>query len=231
MRTRLVLLLSVATIAAWPYPAARSAPATGLPAIVAGIVSGGFVISAGVPLSSGSWGTDYITVSHALSVGSAYAVIRDGLPYSETTPITACSNQYHGIDVLILRAASHRKTPVVEWGDPLQLKSGDELVVFVRREIHPEPVKVKFLHVNLLEWTKTRVEAWPRQWHNVMVGEGTSMPGFSGSPWVRDGKVFGLHKGRVQPPGQNTWFVVAETAAKVGECLSRLNYDALVPKE
>ncbi len=229
MNSRLVALLLAGTIAALLPTAVRSAPAPDL-GIVAGIVSSGTVIVAAVPLSSGSWGTDYITVSHALGVGERYAVIRDGLPYTETKPVTACSNQYHGIDVLILRAAAHRKTPVVEWGDPAELRTGDELLLLPRREIQAEPVTVKFVHINLLEWTQGK-QAWSPEWRNVMVGDGTSKPGFSGSPWVRQGKVFGLHKGRVQPNSQSKWFVVAETATKVRDCLKLLNYESLVPKE
>ena len=157
-------------------------------------------------------------------------MIREGLPYANTTPVTACSSQYHGIDVLILRAASHRGTPVVEWGDPAELKSGDELLLLPRREIHPEPVTVKFVHLNLSEWTKTPTD-WSPPWRNVMVGDGMSRPGFSGSPWSRDGKVLGLHKGRVQPTGQTKWYAVAETATRVRDCLRLLNYEGLVPRE
>lgn len=206
----------------------RSAPAFD-PQVVVGIVSQGAVIAGGVPLSSGNWGTDYITVSHALRVGERYAVIREGFPYVNTAPVTACSSQHHGIDVLILRAVSHRGTPVVEWGDPAELKSGDELLLLPRREIHPEPVSVKFVHLNLSEWTKSL--GWSPPWRNVMVGDGISRPGFSGSPWARDGKVLGLHKGRVQPTGQTKWYAVAETATRVRDCLRLLNYEGLVPRE
>jgi hypothetical protein len=110
------------------------------------------------------------------------------------------------------------------------LKAGDELQILPRREIHAEPVTVKFIHVNLGEWTKTLTQ-WSPQWRNTMVGDGMSMPGFSGSPWVRNGKVFGLHKGWVKPTAQSKQYVVAETATKVRDCLKLLNYASLVPSE
>jgi hypothetical protein len=208
-------------------PAAPPGPHT----MVAGILVGGQVIAAGVPLASGRWGTDYMTVSHALGVGETYAVIREGLPYVETKPVAACSNRAHGIDVLILRAATHTATTVVAWGDPAKLKAGAELTAYVRREIHPTPVRLKFLHINLLEWAKVGPETWPPQWHNTMVAEGLAKPGFSGSPWIADGKVYGLFKGRVRLPNRDQWYPVAETAGRVAQCLTQLKYNALIPLE
>jgi hypothetical protein len=155
-------------------------------------------------------------------------VIRAGLGLGDTKPVAACSNQYHGIDVLVLRAASHPKTAVVEWGDPTELKAGDELYSLPRREIHPTPERQRFVHINLVEWTKT---AWSSEWRNVMVAEGFGKPGFSGSPWVRDGKVYGLHKGRVQPRNQQNWYSVAETTTRVKQCLATLSYEHLVPPD
>ncbi len=231
MNARFIVPLLIAIIATVPLAAAEAPSTQGLAAMVAGIVTSGQVIVAGVPLTSGSWGTDYITVSHALGVGRRYAVLQGNPPPADATPVMACSSQAHGIDVLILRVTSHKDQPVVEWGDPAELKSGDELMVLVRREFHPEPVKVKFLHTNLLEWSRTKPDQWPHQWHNVMVGEGIIKPGFSGSPWVRNGKVFGLLKGQVRLPGQTTWYTVAETATRVGKCLKEQHYDELVPKE
>jgi hypothetical protein len=214
-----------------PHVWSQAAPPQGLQPFVAGIVISGRVIAGGVPLTSGTWGTDYITVSHALSVGASYAVIRDGLPFAETKPVAACSSQAHGIDVLILRAAPHKTSPVVEWGDPTELKSGDELIAFVRREIHPEPIKLKFLHTNLLEWSKQGRDSWSSQWHNTMVAQGTAKPGVSGSPWTLNGRVYGLFKGQVRLPNHPTWYPVAETATRVQQCLQQLGYEHLIPKE
>lgn len=235
MRKYLWRLLVIAAVAAWT-PAAGgdargNAPASDIAPLVAGIVVGGQVIAGGVALSSGGWGTDYITVSHALSVGVRYSVVREGLPYAQTVPVAACSAQYHGIDVLILRAAAHPRTPISAWGNPEDLRPGEPLLVLPRKEIHPEPSTVKFVHLNLVEWTKAKPADWSPPWRNVMVAEGFSKPGFSGSPWVRGDKVFGLHKGRVKPPGQSHEYPVAETATRVTACLNVLGYESLVPKE
>lgn len=187
---------------------ALGAPAAGQPAVeagpvVVGVVSGSSVVVAGVPLASGPWGTDYITVSHALAVGGRYAILRDGAPFADSVPVAACSNAYHGVEVLILRVAAHPNSPVAHWGDPAELRVGDELMILPRREIHPRPSPVRFLHTTLTAFLAERQIQWtpPRPWRNVMVGEGFVAPGFSGSPWVRDGRVYGLTKGWVQPPG------------------------------
>ncbi|MDR7419107.1 MAG: hypothetical protein QN178_09365 [Armatimonadota bacterium] len=228
-----LIVLMVLPTAAWSQRGGQTAspPAPAVQAMVAGILLGGRVIAAGVPLTSGRWGTDYITVSHALGVGATYAVIRDGLPYVETTPVAACSNRAHGIDVLILRAPTHVAASVVEWRDPSELRAGDELTAYVRREIHPTPVTLKFLHVNLLEWARVGPETWPSQWHNTMVAEGMAKPGFSGSPWVARGSVYGLFKGQVRLPNRDQWYPVAETAVRVKQCLQQLGYEHLVPAE
>ncbi len=228
MSGRSIALLLTALLAASPLAAAESPP---MQAMVVGIASGGHVLAAGVPLSSGSWGTDYITVSHILGVGRSYAVVGEGQPDAGATPVAACSSHAHGIDVLLLRVASHPHRAVVRWGDPAELKRGDELTVFVRREFHPGPVRMRFLHLNLLEWTGTTPGRWPPQWHHVMVGQGTVRPGFSGSPWVRHGRVYGLLKGVVRIPGQDTWVAAAETATKVKQCLLQVHYADLLPKE
>lgn len=228
MRGRSVALLLTALLAASPLAAAEPSP---IQAMVVGITSGGHVLAAGVPLTSGPWGTDYITVSHVLGVGRSYAVVGDGQPSAGATPIAACSSHAHGIDVLLLRVASHPHRAVVRWGDPAELRRGDELTVFVLREFHPTPVRVRFLHLNLLEWTGASPDQWPPQWHHVMVGQGTVRPGFSGSPWVRHGRVYGLLKGVVRIPGQDTWVAAAETATKVRQCLLQVHYADLLPRE
>ncbi len=209
---------------------AQSLPASDLAAMVVGIGADGRVIAAGVPFSSGGWGTDYITVSHALGVRRRY-FIADGTGVAQSEAVAACSSQYHGIDVLILRVKSHPLRPRVEWGDPAHLNPGDRLMILVRREFHPAPVRVKFVHANLLEWANSKPAEWPPAWHNVMVGAGLNKPGFSGSPWVKDGKVYGLHKGGVRPGGHATWAPVAETATRVRQCLAELHYNDLVPRE
>lgn len=232
MRRLLGSWLGVALIAALiggaPVPT-LSAPAEEWARLVVGIWTEGYITAGGVPLSSGSWGTDYITVSHALSVRATYSIVRDGLPFAQSTPVTACSTQYHGIDVLILRVASHPRTPVVEWGDPTELKPGDELVVYPRREIQPDPSVLKFVHLNYLEWLQAKPTDVAPEWRNVMVADGVSKPGFSGSPWFRNGKVYGLHKGR--STRQNRTYALAETASKVASCLKVLGYESLVPTE
>jgi hypothetical protein len=133
--------------------------------------------------------------------------------------------------VLIVRVKDHPKRPIIEWGDPTELKAGDELVLHPRREFSATSVKIRFVHINLLAWNRAQASSWPRQWHNVMVGEGQTRSGFSGSPWVMGGKVYGLHKGSVRPPSQSTWYAVAETATRVRECLETLSYEALIPPE
>ena len=229
---RLALLMCVVALAAaLPGPAVAQSEAPGMQSLVVGLVSSGQVIAGGVPLSSGSWGSDYITVSHALSVGATYAILREGTPFAESKPVAACSSQAHGIDVLIVRVKEHVKRPVVEWGDPTELKAGDELAIHPRREFGAAPVKIRFVHVNLLIWNRVPATTWPRQWHNVMVGEGQTRSGFSGSPWAMNGKVYGLHKGTVRPPNQNNWYAVAETATRVRECLGELRYEQLIPTE
>lgn len=231
MRRALVVLVVIVAATLPPPAGAQSPPVPTLAPMIIGVVSGGQVIAGGVPLSSGSWGTDYITVSHALSVGAAYAIVRSGAPFGESTPVVACSSAAHGIDVLILRVKSHARLPVVLWGESDHLKAGDDLTLYPRREFHPEAVKVRFVHGNLLAWAGSRVQSLSRQWHNVMVGEGHSIPGFSGSPWTIDGKVFGLHKGWVQPADRGPRYVVAEAATRVRQCLGHVQYDALIPPD
>jgi hypothetical protein len=228
-----MLVLAVIVVGTPALSPAGAAPAAAPPAAgpTAGLVSGGAVVAGGIVLSSGGWGTDYITVSHALRVGGTYAILQDGLPFAEAAPVAACSSHSHGIDVLILRVKTHTHRPAPDWGDPAELRAGDELVVYPRREFHPEPVRVKFIHGHLLTWLNARPDQWPAPWHNVMVADGYSRPGFSGSPWVRDGKVYGLLKGTVRPPGQATWYVAGESATRIRQCLTQVHYDDLVPKE
>lgn len=229
---RLALLMCVVALAtALPGPAVAQSGASSMQSLVVGLVSTGQVIAGGVPLASGSWGSDYITVSHALSVGATYAILREGMPFAESKPVAACSSRAHGIDVLIVRVKEHAKRPVIEWGDPTELKAGDELALHPRREFRAAPVKIRFVHINLLVWTRESADTWPRQWHNVMVGEGQTESGFSGSPWTMGGKVYGLHKGAVQPTSRPTWYAVAETATRIRQCLTQLHYDALIPQE
>jgi len=230
LKARAVLLIIIPAALALPVRA-QSPPAPTFAPMVIGVVSGGQVIAGGVPLSSGSWGTDYITVSHALSVGATYSILRSGAPFAESTPVAACSSAAHGIDVLILRVKSHAKLPVVDWGNSDELKAGDELMMYPRREFHPEAVKVRFVHINFSTWAGSRAQSFSRQWHNVMMGEGYTVPGFSGSPWVMSGRVYGLHKGWVQPGGQGPRYVVAETATRVKQCLGQVQYEALIPPE
>lgn len=232
MSARLTALALVFGLVALPIVCARAHAARDFSAMVAGIMTKGQVIVGSVPLSSGSWGTDYITVSHALGIGRQYGVLNGSAPpASAATPVMACSSHAHGIDVLVLRVKTQPNQPVVEWGDPKELRAGDELMVYVRKEIHPEPVRVKFLHLSLLGWLPTAKDEWEPQWHNVMVGEGLVKPGFSGSPWMRNGKVYGLVKGKVQPAGQNHWYAAAESATRIMRCLKDQHYTELVPRE
>lgn len=218
-------------LAAITPAAAAPSPTHYLAAAVAGIMSGSQVVVAGTPVASGFWGTDYITVSHALGVGRNYAVVHNGEPPVPAVPVMACSSAAHGIDILILRVASHKNLEVIEWGDPATLRRGDELIVMVRKEIHPTPTRLRFLHVNLLEWSRTSSREWPRAWHNVMVADGFAKPGFSGSPVVKEGKVYGLLKGAVRLPGQTAWYPTAETSTRVKHCLQEQSYDQLIPKQ
>ncbi|MGQ0549783.1 MAG: trypsin-like peptidase domain-containing protein [Armatimonadota bacterium] len=218
-------------VAAAPVAAALPRPSADLAAVVVGIVSDGQVIAGGMTLASGPWGTDYITVSHALGVGRKYAVVHGDGVRVPATPVMACSSAAHGMDILVLRVLSLKNSPVMEWGDPGTLRAGDELVVMVRKEFHPEPVRVKFVHQNLLAWLPTGAGPWGQAWHNVMVAHGMAQPGFSGSPWVRDGKVYGLFKGRVKPPGQGAWYATAETSTRVKQCLNVQSYELLIPND
>ncbi len=229
MKTGLMLCLMMVSLTLAPAATAQAPSLDAMQALVVGLTQAGQVITAGVPLTSGDWGTDYITVSHGLRVGSRFAITFDGKVFDDSTPVAACSSQHHGIDVLIVRVASHRNRQVVTWGDPTELKVGDVLFALPRPEIQATYERLRFVHLNLLEWTKDKPEEWPLAWHNVMVGEGKeiSRPGFSGSPWVKDGKVYGLHKGRVRP--DDTWFEVAETATRVQQCLELLHYSELIP--
>ncbi len=229
MKTGLMLCLMVVICTPIPAATAQDPSLDAMQAMVVGFTEAGRVITAGVPLTSSDWGTDYITVSHGLRVGSRFAITSDGKVFDNSSPVAACSSRYHGIDVLIVRVASHRNRQVVTWGDPAELKAGDELFALPRREIQATRERLRFVHINLLEWTKDKTKEWPLEWHNLMVGEGKekSRPGFSGSPWVKDGKVYGLHKGRVRPDA--TWFEVAETATRVQQCLELLHYSELIP--
>jgi hypothetical protein len=230
MRRLLALSSLTAALAAVAPGAAgqTETPPTFGPGVV-GVADSGFVVAGGVPLTSGPWGTDYITVSHALRVGAQFAVLRDRFPYAETRPVAACSSQAHGIDVLILRALTHPNSPVIEWGDPAALRPGDEFYGFPRREIHPAPVKYRFVHMNYLEWSQLDRNRVSHQWHNTLVALGTSRPGFSGSPWVADGKVFGLHKGSTRLPGRPE-HQLGESAVRIQQCLRDLGYEHLIPQ-
>lgn len=181
-----------------------------------------------MPLTSGEWGTDYITVSHGLRVGRRFSITYNGKIFDPSTPVAACSSMYHGIDVLVVRVAKHKHHQVVIWGDPAELKPGDELFLLPRPEIQAHNERMTFVHPNFRAWTHAGPDELPREWQNVMVGVGMSIPGFSGSPWVRNGKVYGLHKGRVRP--QDTWYEVAETSTKIATCLKMVHYADLIPK-
>jgi uncharacterized membrane protein len=231
MGARLIVFGMITVLAGASIAAADTSSIQAMATMVAGIRLGGHVIVGGVPITSGAWGTDYVTVSHALAVGRRYTVIQgDGSP-ADATAVMACSSMAHGIDVLVLRVKTHANRLVMEWGDPTELRAGDELMILPRKEFSRDPVKVKFLHLNLLEWSRTTANDWELQWHNVMVGDGMVRPGFSGSPWARGGKVFGLVKGTIKPPGHNIWYAAAETATRVRQCLKGQHYDELVPQE
>jgi hypothetical protein len=196
---------------------------------VAGITTAGTVVASGVPLTSGSWGTDYITVSHALRVGARFEVLRDGFASAEARAVAACSSQAHGIDVLILRVPAHSNSPVIEWGDPTTLRPGDKFYAFPRREIHPAPVKYQFVHMNFLQWSALNRDRVQQQWHNALVALGPGRPGFSGSPWVAGGKVFALHKGVARLPNRPE-HQLGESAIRIQECLRLLGYEHLIPQ-
>ncbi len=230
MKTRLIICLMAGAFASIA-PAMAQAPLDDVRTLVVGFTEGGRVLTGGVPLTSGDWGTDYVTVSHGLRVGRQFAITYDGKSFDASAPVAACSSKHHGIDVLIVRVASHQNRRVVAWGDPDELKAGDELVVLPRPEIHATPERMRFLHVNLLTWSQDSTVEWPQAWQNVMVGEGYARPGFSGSPWVKDGKVYGLHKGIVRLQSSRESFAVAETATRLHQCLKLLHYTELIPKQ
>jgi hypothetical protein len=226
-----------------------------LRAAVVGI-GDGKVGAGAVVLSSGSWGTDYLTMSHTLSVGGRYAVTSDGKTFDDSTPVVACSQYAQGVDVLVLRVSSHRDRTPITWGDPSELRSGDVLTLVPRVEVHPTVEQVHFVHNNLIQWlradVKQRSAEWSgwsetdvdkfaqrnRPWQDTLVFEGFSKPGFSGSPVMRDGKVMGLLKGSWQPRHLvgNAWqdfgpkLALVESGTRIRQCLESVHYADLVPK-
>lgn len=128
---------------------------------------------------------------------------------------------------MILRVTAHRQRAVIDWGNPAQLKARDELFILPRPEIYPGPVSIKFVHINLLQWSGSKPEEYPREGHNLMVADGLTGAGFSGSPWVKDGRVYGMLVSQVER--HDKLYSLAESATKVHECLAQLHYEELVP--
>lgn len=116
MSAHLASILVLLTLTA----SAPAAPASlaDMRAMVAGLAAGERVIAAAMPLASGSWGTDYLTVSHALRVGKGNTLTIDGRSFAETERIAACSSQYHGIDLLIVRVRGYPGRSVLTWAIP-----------------------------------------------------------------------------------------------------------------
>ncbi len=255
-RIRLLVVILCLALGLWVAGSPQVSRAAAIPdlrTLVVGIGENGRTRGGGVVLSSGTWGTDYLTVSHALYVGGRYEVTFDGKTFDESRPVAACSSYAHGIDVLILRVAAHQNKTVVIWGDSNTLQAGDELTIVPRSEIHPNLEQARFLHVNFLQWLRAAIkqrpdlwagwedrplETFSREYHNTLVAEGFSKSGMSGSPWVKDGKVFGLNKGSWQPQRWTgrAWdnsgprLVFAESASRISECLRTVHYEDLIPK-
>jgi len=221
--------------------------------VVVGIIGDGKVQGGAVVLTSGSWGTDYLTVSHVLSVGGRYAVTSDGKTFDESTPVVACSQYAHRVDVLVLRVSSHRDRTPVAWGDPNELRSGDTLTLIPRIEVSPTTEQIRFVHPTFIQWLRMQIQQRPDLWtgwaeqnldnfsrpyHDTLVFEGFLKPGFSGSPVMRDGKVFGLLKGHWKPQHWTgrAWedigleLVFVESAARIAKCLESVHYSDLIPK-
>src|SRR5574337_912579 len=105
VKTGLMFCLMMVSLTLAPSATAQAPSLDAMQAMVVGVTQAGHVVTAGVPLTSGDWGTDYITVSHGLRVGSRFAITSDGKIFDDSTPVAACSSQHHGIDVLIVRVA------------------------------------------------------------------------------------------------------------------------------
>lgn len=223
------IVLAVALTAAPAGALGSSLP--DLRTVVAGVGIDGRVVAAAVALTSGPWGTDYLTVSHTLRAGRTFDIATEGRAFALATAVAACSSRYHGIDALILRVSSHPSRPVAVWGDPALLRPGDELLILPRQEFSPGLVRVRFVHLNYLEWRRLRPEDIEVQWRNLMVTEGQARPGFSGSPLIRDGRVYGLVKGGARPRGSPKVYVLAEPATRLLACLTQLRYPDLIPTQ
>jgi len=222
-----IILLSLVIPLLFPSPSL----AADLQSVVIGINDGEQVVATGVPLTSGAWGADYITVSHLLQSRIKYSITSDGKVVAKAQSVAACGRFYQGIDVLILRVREHRYRPVVTWGQAAELKIGEELQIFPYRSFESVSVLVRFLHPDFAVWATTHIRKdrqwneWPPEARGVLVGEGRGRPGFSGSPWVKDGKVYGLHKGPLPPEFGLKDILGAEPWSKIDRCLKDVHYE------
>lgn len=201
--------------------------------LVVGVAHEGRAEFSAVPYASGAWGTDFLTVTHGLRIGGNQITV-DGRRFEAAQPIVLCRGFAHGVDAMLLRVAAHPNRPVVPWGDASDLKPGDEFRVVSWRGLHP-PASLLFLHHTFSEWADRTDYQWPAETDHLLVGEAPAryqVPGFagySGAPWVRNSRAYGMHKGvaRAKPQlGREDEKIVAlaEPVARIKECLDRMGY-------
>jgi len=198
---------------------AGSQAAAGPPSLIVGVAVGDRVEVSAIPYAAGPWGTDYVTVSHVLRVGASYSITTDGKVFTSTRPIAACSAMHHGIDVLVLRVADTRS--VARWGHPPELKTGDELSLTPWREHSGNPIIIRLLHHHFRTWVAA--DGWSPELAHTMVAQGHRQPGFSGSAWVRNGKVYGLHKGTARMDDGRI-VALAEPTTRIKYCFALVGY-------
>ncbi len=192
--------------------------------LVVGVAHEGRPLMTAVPYASGAWGTDYLTVSHGMRMGGL-KITFDGRRFDAARYVTVCSGMVHGIEALILRVVEHRNRPTATWGDHMTLKPGDELQVLPWHGLHG-PRTVRLLGHSFRQWIGGS-EDWPTELDHALVAEGRSDPGGSGAPWVRNGRVYGVHKGAakiVSLSGGERIVALAEPATRIRECLTKVGY-------
>jgi hypothetical protein len=178
-----------------------------------------------IPYATGSWGTDYLTVAHAMRSRGRYVIVSAG---GRRTPARVLDSGVcglaRGVDGMILRTDTANQ-PVAKWGDPATLTTGTEL------HITPwpyRPTAVRFLHHAFREWAPKVV--LPELDHAVVAGgQGRQgRAGDSGAPWLRDGVVYGMHKATVtvltSGSRDTQTLMMAEPLARIEECLDRAGY-------
>lgn len=198
---------------------------------VVGVGHEGRVERTAVPYASGAWGTDYLTVSHLMRADGLQITL-DGRRFAPATivPEAYCSGMAHGIDVVLLRVVAHRDRPTVSWGTLSDLKDGDEL----RVTPHDLPlVTVRLLHHVFEQWADRGAEEWPAEVSRALVAEAWDLrsthSGYSGAPWMRNGRAYGIHKATARAKAKRgaedeKFVALAEPVTRIRECFERMGY-------